>query len=96
VARLRRYGRIALCGQIATYDHAADNRPPDRMRIINGAIRLQGFLIPDFADRTPQALEQLSEGIASACWPNGKTFVTASTPCPTRSPPCSRAATTAR
>jgi NADPH-dependent curcumin reductase CurA len=61
VARMRRHGRIALCGQIATYDDAASNPPLDMMRIIYGAIRLQGFLVPDFADRMPQALEQLAE-----------------------------------
>lgn len=31
------------------------------MRIIYGAIRLQGFLVPDFADQMPQALERMSE-----------------------------------
>ena len=60
VQRMRRHGRIALCGQIATYDDAADNPPLDMMRIIYGAIRLQGFLVPDFADQMPQALKQLS------------------------------------
>lgn len=61
VLRMRRHGRVALCGQIATYDDAAGNPPLDMMRIIYGAIRLQGFLVPDFADQMPQALEQLSE-----------------------------------
>jgi NADPH-dependent curcumin reductase CurA len=60
VGRMKRHGRIALCGQIATYDDAAGNPPLDMMRIIYGAIRLQGFLVPDFADQMPQALEQLS------------------------------------
>jgi NADPH-dependent curcumin reductase CurA len=61
VLRMRRHGRIALCGQIATYDDAADNPPLDMMHIIYGAIRLQGFLVPDFAEQMPQALEQLAE-----------------------------------
>jgi NADPH-dependent curcumin reductase CurA len=61
VRRMRRHGRVALCGQIATYDDAADNPPLDMMRIIYGAIRLQGFLVPDFAEQMPEALEQLSE-----------------------------------
>jgi NADPH-dependent curcumin reductase CurA len=61
VARMRRHGRVALCGQIATYDDAASNPPLDMMRIIYGAIRLQGFLVPDFADRMPEALEKLSQ-----------------------------------
>lgn len=61
VARMRRHGRIALCGQIATYDDAADNPPLDMMRIIYGAIRLQGFLVSDFADRMERAIEQLAQ-----------------------------------
>jgi NADPH-dependent curcumin reductase CurA len=61
VDRMRRHGRIALCGQIATYDDAAGNPPLNMMRIIYGAIRLQGFLVPDFAEQTPQALAQLAQ-----------------------------------
>lgn len=61
VARMRRRGRVALCGQIATYDDAAGNPSLDMMRIIYGAIRLEGFLVTDFADRMPQAIKRLSE-----------------------------------
>jgi NADPH-dependent curcumin reductase CurA len=59
VARMRRRGRVALCGQIATYDAAAGDPPLDMMRIIYGAIELRGFLLPDFADRFPEAINQL-------------------------------------
>jgi NADPH-dependent curcumin reductase CurA len=61
IARMRRHGRVALCGQIATYDAAADNPPLDMMRIIYGAIRLQGFLVSDYADRVSEALDDLIE-----------------------------------
>lgn len=60
VARLRRGGRVALCGQIATYDGAAGDPPLDMMRIIYGAIRLQGFLVPDYAARFDEATAQLA------------------------------------
>lgn len=60
VARMRRHGRVALCGQIATYDAAAGDPPLDMMRIIYGAIELRGFLVPDYADRFPDAIEQLA------------------------------------
>ena len=59
VARLNRGGRVALCGQIATYDGAAGDPPLDMMRIIYGAIRLQGFLVPDYAHRYEEAMVQL-------------------------------------
>jgi len=61
VARMRRHGRIALCGQIATYDAAAGDPPLDMMRIIYGAMQLRGFLVPDYADRFPQALDDLAQ-----------------------------------
>lgn len=59
VARMRRHGRIALCGQIATYDTGAGDPPLDMMRIIYGAIALRGFLVADYADRFAQATDEL-------------------------------------
>lgn len=60
VARMRRHGRIALCGQIATYDSGAGNPALDMMRIIYGAITMSGFLVSDFAGRYPQAMADLA------------------------------------
>lgn len=60
VARMRRHGRVALCGQIATYDAAADDPALDMMRIIYGAIELRGFLVPEYADHFPEAIKQLA------------------------------------
>lgn len=65
VARMRRGGHVALCGQIATYDGAAGDPPLDMMRIIYGAIRLQGFLVPDYADRYEQATTQLAQWLSA-------------------------------
>ena len=63
IARMRLRGRIALCGQIATYDSGVDNPPLDMMRIIYGRIRLQGFLIPDYASQYEAATAQLKAWI---------------------------------
>lgn len=65
IARMRRNGRVALCGQIATYDDGGANPPLDMMRIIYGAIRLQGFLVPDYAARYPEATAQLAQWLAA-------------------------------
>lgn len=59
VSRMRRHGRVALCGQIATYDSGTSNPPLDMMRIIYGAIRLEGFLVPDFAEHYDTATTEL-------------------------------------
>lgn len=61
VTRMRRHGRIALCGQIATYDAAEQAPSLDMMRIIYGALELRGFLVSDYWDRYPQAINDLSE-----------------------------------
>ncbi len=59
VGRMKRHGRVALCGQIATYDSGRDNPSLDMMRIIYGAIRLEGFLVTDFAEHHDVASEEL-------------------------------------
>ena len=59
IARMRLRGRIALCGQIATYDSGIENPSLDMMRIIYGRIRMQGFLIPDYASQYEAATAQL-------------------------------------
>lgn len=59
VARMRHDGRIALCGQIATYDAGASDPSLDMMRIIYGAITLKGFLVSNFADRFDAAIDDL-------------------------------------
>lgn len=65
IARMNRRGRVALCGQIATYDGAAGDPQLDMMRIIYGAIRLQGFLVPDYAARYEEATAQLAQWLAA-------------------------------
>jgi len=61
VTWMRRRGRIALCGQIATYDAAMGDPPLDMMRIIYGMIELRGFLVSSFVDRYPTAMADLSK-----------------------------------
>ncbi len=51
LARMKKDGRMVLCGQIATYDGdgAGEDGPAlDMMRIIYGRVRLQGFIGTDF------------------------------------------------
>lgn len=64
VARTRRHGRIVLCGQISTYDAAASDPSLDMMRIIYGAIRLEGFITFDHVAAFPEARAQLAQWVA--------------------------------
>lgn len=59
VDRMNKFGRIVLCGQIAGYDGAAMAGPRNMMRLIYGSIRMQGFLMGDYAAEVPQAVADL-------------------------------------
>jgi NADPH-dependent curcumin reductase CurA len=66
VARMKKFGRIALCGQIAGYDsNGPVAGPRDMMRLIYGSVTMQGFLVGDYAGDWNAAREQLREWIAA-------------------------------
>ena len=60
------FGRIALCGQISSYN---DDKPPEgprnMMRLIYGSITMQGFLSRNYANRFPEAIKDLRAWTAS-------------------------------
>ena len=60
VENMARHGRIVLCGQIASYtsDHQPEG-PRNMMRLVYGSIRMQGFLMSDYAVDVPAALAEL-------------------------------------
>ncbi len=54
------FGRIVLCGQIASYDGDEQAEGPrNMMRLIYGGIRMQGFLCGHYADRFDEAVAAL-------------------------------------
>ncbi|EHJ62388.1 hypothetical protein NSU_0519 [Novosphingobium pentaromativorans US6-1] len=56
------FGRIVLCGQIASYnDDGPVPGPTNMMRLIYGNIRMEGFLCLAYADVFPEAREKLRE-----------------------------------
>nr|WP_314443479.1 NADP-dependent oxidoreductase [uncultured Sphingomonas sp.] len=66
VDNMARHGRIALCGQIAAYDGPGSAPGPrDMMKIVYGAIRMEGFVVGDFADQYDAAQEQLRQWVAA-------------------------------
>jgi hypothetical protein len=55
------FGRIVLCGQIASYNAGeSPEGPRNVMRLIYGGIRMQGFLVGHFAGHFDQALADLT------------------------------------
>jgi NADPH-dependent curcumin reductase len=61
LARLRRNGRIVLCGAISRYQEKVPSPGPANytMLIVRHG-RMEGFLMPDYADRIPEAVSALS------------------------------------
>jgi NADPH-dependent curcumin reductase CurA len=61
VDRMRRWGRIVMCGQIADYDDGSQDRPTrlNMMRLIYGHVRLEGFLARDYESQFDQAIDDL-------------------------------------
>lgn len=60
------HGRIVLCGQISAYD-SPDGAPGprDMMKLVYGRVRMEGFVVGDFVDRSDEAHAALSEWIAA-------------------------------
>ena len=64
IENMARFGRIVLCGQIATYTEDGPARGPNNMmRLIYGSITLQGFLQSDYLDETDSAVAQLRQWV---------------------------------
>jgi NADPH-dependent curcumin reductase CurA len=64
--RLRRKGRIAICGAIASYN--ATEPPPGPahyMSLLVNRASMEGFLVFDYADRYPEAVADLSARLAN-------------------------------
>jgi NADPH-dependent curcumin reductase CurA len=55
------FGRIVLCGQIASYNEdAIPEGPRNMMRLIYGGIKMQGFLVGHFEAQFNDALRDLT------------------------------------
>ena len=63
--RLNSGGRIACCGVVSQYDTSTPEPGPKGIPglLVNKSIRMQGFLVFDFADRYEQATDELIEWI---------------------------------
>lgn len=62
VDNMAEFGRIVLCGQIASYNaDGSPEGPRNMMRLIYGGIRMQGFLVGHFIERVDEALHELTE-----------------------------------
>ena len=59
------HGRIALCGQIATYNEDGRTRAPlNVMKLVYWRVRIEGFIMSDWWDEMPGAVAELAGWIA--------------------------------
>jgi leukotriene B4 12-hydroxydehydrogenase/15-oxo-prostaglandin 13-reductase len=63
--QLNKHARIALCGQISTYNATeAPVGPRPEGKLLKTSTKLQGFIVSDYLDRWPEGVKQLTEWYA--------------------------------
>jgi NADPH-dependent curcumin reductase CurA len=64
LSRMNWAGRVAVCGLISQYDAAPPPRMTNLFYIVAKALRVEGFLLAQFADRYAQAVTDMRRWIA--------------------------------
>lgn len=65
IGRMKRHGRIALCGMISTYNDAVPSPGPSNLfELIARCVRMQGFLVSDYFDRFEAARQTMAGWLA--------------------------------
>lgn len=60
IENMAEFGRIVLCGQIASYNEGGVPKGPrNMMRLIYGGMRMQGFLVGHYAGKFTEAVKEL-------------------------------------
>lgn len=59
LTRMKKFGRIAVCGAVSTYDSAEPMQLRNWFEVINGRYTIRGFFMFDYMDKVPAALEEL-------------------------------------
>lgn len=59
------HGRVAVCGQIATYNQTRREPPDVAWDLVGRRLRIEGFLVSDFQPRFAEALARLEHWVLS-------------------------------
>jgi NADPH-dependent curcumin reductase CurA len=65
LARLARGARVVICGAISQYNETQPRGPANYMQLLVQRASMTGFLVFDYAERYPEAREQLAEWLRS-------------------------------
>jgi NADPH-dependent curcumin reductase CurA len=60
---MRPFGRIAFCGSISQYNSAQTDPIYNYPSIVRMRLRVQGFIVTDFAAEFPKALKEMGEWV---------------------------------
>ncbi|EJT73484.1 hypothetical protein GGTG_10322 [Gaeumannomyces tritici R3-111a-1] len=65
LTRVKKFGRIAVCGLVSTYNSAADEPMTLRnmFEVVSCGLTIQGFIMLDYIDKVPQMMADLVEGV---------------------------------
>ncbi len=74
IAVLKTFGRISVCGMIASYNQAEPG-PRNMMAIVQKRLRIQGFLVSDHQSRNAEFLAEVRPAVAAGEMNAMETFV---------------------
>lgn len=64
ISQMANFGRIALCGAIASYNDASPKPGPHNMMLlVTRRLRMQGFIVLDYMGRFNEAIEALTQWV---------------------------------
>ncbi|KAF1829095.1 NAD(P)-binding protein [Decorospora gaudefroyi] len=64
LSRAKSFARFVMCGAISEYNKKKPRGPSNYLMIISMRIRMQGFVVFDFADRYAEARKQLAQWLS--------------------------------
>jgi NADPH-dependent curcumin reductase CurA len=64
LARAKQNARFVMCGAISQYNAGKPQGPKNYMMIISMRIRMQGFIVTDYAAQFPEAKKELAKWLS--------------------------------
>lgn len=59
LTRMKKFGRVAVCGAVSTYNSTEPMQLRNWFEIISGRLTIQGFFMFDYLEKVPAALKEL-------------------------------------
>lgn len=75
LSRAAPFARFVMCGGISQYNEAVQKGPKNYLMIVSMRIRMQGFIVMDFADEWAAGRQQLAQWVKEGKLKRGETIV---------------------